>query len=172
MPNNILSHTIRFFVLILLQVYVLNNILFLNLVNPYVYIYFILLLPFELPPVIITLLSFMIGISIDFFSGTIALNALASTVAGYLRPFILKLFSPHDGYEKNTAPTIAYYNLNWWIKYAFFMTIIHHSVLFLSESFHFHNISFTLLKIIVSSILSLILMILMQYFFHKSSKKL
>lgn len=172
MSNNIFSHIIRFFVLILLQVYVLNNILFFNIINPYVYIYFILLLPFELPPVLITFLSFLIGISIDFFSGTMAINAFASTVAGYMRPFILKLFSPHDGYEKNSAPTIAFYNLNWWIKYAMFMTLIHHGVLFFTETFHLHAVLYTMAKIIMSSVLSLILMILMQYFFHKSSKKL
>lgn len=172
MSNNIISHIIRFFVLIFLQVYVLNNILFFNLINPYIYIYFILLLPFELPPFVITLLSFLIGISIDFFSGTIAINAFASTVSGYIRPYILKLFSPHDGYEKNTAPTIAFYNLNWWIKYSLFITMIHHSVLFFTETFHFHHIFFTLAKIIASSTLTLLLMILMQYFFHKRSKNL
>lgn len=172
MSNNLISHIIRFFVLILLQVYVLNNILFFNIINPYVYIYFILLLPFELPPFAVTFLSFLMGISIDFFSGTIALNALASTVIGFLRPYILKLFSPYDGYEKNTAPTIAFYNLNWWFKYSLFITIIHHSILFFTETFHFKNIFFTLLKIIASSSLSIFLMILMQYFFHKKSKNL
>mgnify|MGYP005840767533 CR=1 FL=1 len=172
MPNNIISHIIRFFVLIFLQVYVLNNILFFNLINPYIYIYFILLLPFELPPLIITLLSFLMGISIDLFSGTIALHAFASTIAGYLRPYILKLFSPHDGYEKNTAPTIAFYNLRWWIKYSLFITMIHHSVLFFTETFHFHHIFFTFAKILASSTLTIVLMILLQYFFHKRSKNL
>ncbi|NSW44681.1 MAG: rod shape-determining protein MreD [Bacteroidales bacterium] len=172
MPNSILSHIIRFILLVLLQVFVFNNILFFNIINPFVYIYFLILLPFELPPVIIVLLGFLIGITIDFFSGTIAIHALASTVAGYARPFVLKLFSPHDGYEKNTNPTIAYYDIEWWIKYALFITFIHHSVLFIVESFHLNYLIFTLTKIILSSLITIIIMVLMQYFFHKHSKNL
>jgi len=172
MPNNIFSHIIRFFVLILLQVYILNNVLFFNILNPYIYIYFILLLPFETPPVLLTILRFMIGISVDLFSGTIAIHAFASTITGFLRPFVLKIFSPHDGYEKNSAPTIAFYEVNWWIKYALFVTLIHHSVLFFTETFHFQHFFFTLIKIIASTVLTLILMLLLQYFFHKKSNKL
>lgn len=158
--------------MVLLQVYVLNNILFFNVLNPYIYIYFILLLPFEMPPVLLTMLSFLIGISVDIFSGTIAIHAFASTIAGFSRLFILKIFSPHDGYEKNSAPTIAFYEINWWIKYALFVTLIHHSVLFFTETFHFQHIFFTLIKIIASTFLTLIIMVLFQYFFHKKSNKL
>jgi len=172
MPNNFLSHIIRFILLVILQVLVLNNILFFNIINPFVYIYFIILLPFELPSVIVVLLSFFIGLTVDFFSGTLAIHALASTIAGYARPFILKLFSPHDGYEKNSSPTIAYYDIEWWLKYAIFITFIHHSVLFFVDSFHFNNFFFTIIKIILSSILTIIIMLLMQFFFHKHSKNL
>ena len=40
---------IRFVFLVLLQVLILNNIQFSGYINPYFYIYFILLLPFDTP---------------------------------------------------------------------------------------------------------------------------
>ena len=50
MINPIISNTFRFFFLALLQVVVLNNVGLFNLFNPYLYILFILLLPFETAP--------------------------------------------------------------------------------------------------------------------------
>lgn len=171
-PNNIFSHIIRFLVLIILQVYILNNVLFFNIINPYVYIYFILLLPFETPPALLTILSFILGISVDLFSGTIAIHAFASTIIGFLRPFVLKIFAPYDGYEKNSAPTIDFYEVKWWIKYSLLLTFIHHAILFFTETFHFKHFFFTMIKIIASTILSMILMLLFQYFFHKKQNNL
>lgn len=167
---NIHKHIIRFIVLVLIQIYVLNNVLFINILNPYIYIYFLLLLPFNIPNFLLIILSFILGFSIDAFTGSYAIHASATTLAGFIRPFILKLYAPFDGYEKLTEPTLEYYDISWWLKYAFTISIIHHFVLFLLETFHLNNIFFTFAKALISSILSVILMTLLQYFFHKSKR--
>ncbi len=168
MPNRIDRHIIRFFLVVLIQVYILNNVLFYNIINPYIYIYFILLLPFQLPKAIQTILGFIIGISIDFFTGSLAIHTISSTFLGYFRPYILKLFAPFDGYDTNSAPTLQFYDLSWWIKYSLTATFLHHSILFISETFHFANLGMTFIKVVVSTILTTFLMTLLQYFFHKS----
>ncbi len=168
---NIFQHIIRFFVLVVVQIYVLNNILFLNIINPYIYIYFILLLPFETPNFILIILSFILGFTVDLFTGSYAIHAFATTFIGYIRPFVLKLYSPFDGYDKNTKPTIEFYDIYWWLKYAFTITFIHHSILFLLETFHLHNLFHTTVKALISTILTVILITLLQHFFHKSKSK-
>jgi hypothetical protein len=56
--NIILKNIIRFVVLVLIQVAILNNIQVSGFVNPYMYILFILLLPFEIPNWLLLVLSF------------------------------------------------------------------------------------------------------------------
>lgn len=171
MINRIDKHIIRFVLLLLTQVYILNNVLFFNIINPYVYIYFLLLLPFNIPRFLLTILGFITGFSIDLFTGSIAIHAAATTFIAYARPFILSLFAPFDGYEKNTQPTLQYYDISWWLKYATTATTIHHFALFLLEVFRFDNLYFVFLKTFLSTIFTVFLMTLLQLFFHKSERK-
>ena len=57
----------RFIVLVLFQVLVLNNIQFSGYVNPFMYVLFILLLPFETPRWLLLLSGFLLGLSVDIF---------------------------------------------------------------------------------------------------------
>ena len=63
--NQILKNIIRFVVLVFIQVAILNNIQISGFINPYMYVLFILLLPFETPNWILLVLSFFLGLSID-----------------------------------------------------------------------------------------------------------
>ena len=66
--NKILSQGLFFLFLLCLQVFILNNINFLGYINPYLYIAFIFLYPLEENKFPLLFLSFILGISIDFFS--------------------------------------------------------------------------------------------------------
>ena len=50
MLQTVIQNIIRFVVLVLVQVLVLNHVQFLGFVNPYVYVLFILSLPVRTPP--------------------------------------------------------------------------------------------------------------------------
>ena len=65
-PRNIF----RIVILVFFQVYILNNIQFSGAVNPYFYVLFVLLLPFETPGWILLSLAFILGLTIDIFSNT------------------------------------------------------------------------------------------------------
>ncbi len=62
-----LGHAFRFLALLLLQVFVLNNVEMPGVFNPYVYIYFLLLLPLDMPRWWLLLVSFGTGLALDFF---------------------------------------------------------------------------------------------------------
>ena len=63
--NQIFINIVRFSVLMLLQVIVLNHINFTGYVNPYAYLIFILLFPFDASKTLLIFLSFLLGLSID-----------------------------------------------------------------------------------------------------------
>ena len=116
MINSILRFGLIFILLILLQVLLFNNIQFSGYVNPYVYIMFILLLPVEIPAWFLLILSFLTGLIIDFFSGSPGMHTSATVLAGFVRPYILRIISPRDGYEAGSDPSMLTYGFKWFLS--------------------------------------------------------
>ena len=75
----------RFLIVVLVQVLVMNNIQISGLIIPYVYILFILLMPFETPKWLLLINAFLLGLSIDFFSHTLGMHAAASVFIAWIR---------------------------------------------------------------------------------------
>lgn len=161
------QNIIRFIVLVLIQVLLLNNIHFSGFVNPYIYILFILLLPFETPGWLLIIIGFTTGFTIDVFSGTLGMHASATTLAAFARPFVLNVISPREGYENRTMPTLRYYDMLWIIRYSVIIILIHHFSLFFIEVFRFSGFFYTLLRIFLSSIFTFALVIISQLLFYK-----
>jgi rod shape-determining protein MreD len=157
----------NFIFLVLLQVLILNNIEFSGFINPYLYVLFILLLPFETPKWVLLTVSFILGITIDIFSNTLGMHAFASVSIAYIRPYILKIFAPREGYDATLKPGLQSFGIEWLIKYAVIMVLIHHTLLFYVEAFKFQLFFATLLRVILSTIFTVILIILSQLITQK-----
>ncbi|MGB1450762.1 MAG: rod shape-determining protein MreD, partial [Marinirhabdus sp.] len=95
-------YTARFFTLVLVQVVVLDHINLFGYINPYLYIYFIVLYPFTGNRGLIILLGFLLGLTIDVFSDTGGVHAAATTFIAYARPAFLKI-SFGVSYQHNTV---------------------------------------------------------------------
>jgi hypothetical protein len=160
LPKNI----IRFVLLVLVQILIFNNIEIGGYINPYVYILFILLLPFETPAWVTLSLGFGLGLIIDIFSETLGMHTAATVLISFIRPYVLSSFAPRDGYETRTLPRVLYYGLPWFIKYTIIMVLVHHLVLFYIEIFRFQDFFAILLRVILSTIFSSVLVILSQFF--------
>ncbi len=158
---------IRFLVLVLLQVLVLDNVMLGGFLNPYIYILFILLMPFETPRWLLLVSGFLLGLSIDLFSNTLGLHASATVVIAFIRPWVLSIFAPRDGYEPDTFPRIHYYGFNWFLRYTLVLVFVHHLFLFYIEVFHFQEFLTTFLRVILSTILTTSTIILSQYFIFR-----
>jgi hypothetical protein len=150
--------------LILLQVLTFNNIELGGYLNPYIYVLFIILLPFETPAWLTMFLGFLLGMAIDIFSETLGIHIAATVFIAYIRPFVLSYFAPRDGYETGSFPRIYYYGLPWFLKYAIILVIAHHMVLFFLELFTFHDFFATLLRILLSTLFTTFLIVISQYF--------
>jgi rod shape-determining protein MreD len=169
MTIDIIKNIARFFILVALQVLLFNNIQFSGYVNPYVYILFILSLPFGTPRWLVLILSFVLGMCIDMFSDSAGVHAAACTFMGYSRAFILSAIKPRDDYDETKTPSIKDMGFAWFVTYAAILTVLHHFVYFYMEVFRFSEIFSVLLRVILSSIFSLLLIIISQYFFSKTA---
>src|ERR1043166_5543145 len=105
MADTIIRNILRFILLVLFQVLVIKNIELGRFINPFVYVLFIIVLPFETPKWMLLLIPFLTGITIDMFYDTSGMHAAACVFMAYIRPGVLKLFSPRDGYEFGIQPT-------------------------------------------------------------------
>lgn len=124
----------------------------------------IILLPFETPASVSLILGFFLGLSIDIFTDTIGMHTAATVFIAFIRPYILSSFAPRDGYEPGTFPRVYYYGLPWFIKYAALIVLAHHLMLFYIEMFRFQDFFATLLRVILSSLFSIILIVASQFF--------
>lgn len=163
MINRILRLTVIFILLLLLQVLLFNNIEFCGYVNPYVYIMFILLLPVEIPSWLLLVLSFATGLIIDFFTGTPGMHCASTVLAGFVRPYVLRIISPRDGYEPGADPSMVNYGFRWFLIYASIIVLVHHLALFYLEVFRFADFFRTLIRVLLSSLFSITFILLLEF---------
>lgn len=167
--NSIFSiHTIRFIALVFIQVLILNHINFLGYINPYVYILFIGLYPVKNNRIILILLSFLLGITIDMFLDTGGIHAGACVFIAYIRPVILKS-SFGMIYEHQT---IKFNSVEFGSKLTYFtlLTVLHHIVLFSLEIFSISKILLILQKTLFTSIFTILLSIVVTIIFSRKTK--
>jgi rod shape-determining protein MreD len=164
MINSVIRYFIIFIILMFLQVMLFNNIQFSGYINPYVYLMLILLLPVEIPSWLLLIISFITGLTVDFFSGTPGMHASASVLAGFSRPYALRIISPRDGYEPGATPSMEIYGFRWFLLYTVTIVLIHHFALFYMEVFRFTDFFRTFLRVILSSIFSTIFILLAEYY--------
>jgi rod shape-determining protein MreD len=154
-----------FLILVLLvQVLLFNNIQFSGYINPYIYLMFILVLPEEIPAWLLLMLAFLTGIIMDVFSHSPGMHTSATVMAGFIRPYVLKIISPRDGYEGGRALSIHLYGFRWFIMYILIMVLVHHTVLFYIEVFRFTDFFRTLSRVLLSSLFTTFFILLIDYY--------
>lgn len=163
MINKIIKQILFFILLLLLQVFVLNNIQFSGYVNPFVYVLFILLLPADMKPWVLLIVAFFTGLTIDAFSNTLGLHSSACVAMAFVRPFVLNIISPRDGYNLSLSLSSSSYGFKWFLTYTSITVFIHHLVLFYVEVFKLSNFFDTLLRVILSFLLTMTFILLIEF---------
>jgi hypothetical protein len=170
MSNPLIKHSIRFVLLTLVQVLLLNNMNLSGYLNPTIYILFILLLPADINKSLLLILAFLSGYTIDIFANTPGLNAAATVFLAFLVPSVRNLFFKNIDFSQVEEPNLKKVGLGGFFRYSILLVFIHHFVLFFLESFSFSLFFFTLARIALSTLLTtLIIIITMLLFSPKKS---
>jgi len=157
--------------LVFLQVFLLKNIALYDLANPYLYILFILLLPFETPNVVLFILSFLLGLTIDMFYDTPGLHAAACTLLALVRVLFISITVQKDGFDNEPEPTLSIMGFRWFFTYALILTLFHHFFLFNLEVFRVDEIQYTLSRFLLSSIFTVFLMLISGLLFFRRKER-
>ena len=161
-----LQNILRFIFLILLQVFILDNIQFMGYINPMIYVLFILSLPVRFPKWALLILAFIMGLIIDVFSNTAGMHSFALVFAAFLRTPVINIFTSLDE-GANPTPSFHTFGVSAYVKYVVILVLIHHFILFFIESFSFLHITLLIPKIIFSSTVTILLILGLQSFKSK-----
>jgi rod shape-determining protein MreD len=171
MSKSVFVNILRFIVLIFIQVFLLKNTGYYNLATPYLYILFILLLPFNIPNWFLFLLAFITGLTIDIFYDTPGINAAACTVLAFVRVLFISVTVQKDGFDNEPDPSLGIMGFRWFLFYSVILTFFHHLTLFLLESFSLSGIQYTLIRIVLSSLLTLFLIVICEFIFFTRKER-
>ena len=147
MINNILRGFIYFVVLVLVQVLILNNIHFLRVAMPFLYLYFILKMPVGSSRTNVVFFSFLIGLTIDVFSNT-----------------------PGKDLPEGINPSYKTFGYGGFFRYTLLFVVIHHVALFLIESLTLFDPLFLAIRIAASVVTTTLLICTIEAFNIGSQK--
>lgn len=156
--NSYFINVIRFTLLVLVQVLVFNRLNFFGFINPMVYILFLYWYPIKQNRSAFLGLSFLLGLSIDFFSDTMAINAASTLTIAFLRPAIMRfVFGVNyefQSFKLGNATKVQQFT------FLALLIVVHHLVYFTLEIFSFSNFLLILKKVVSISAATLVLCLL------------
>lgn len=170
MISQIPFNLLRFVLLLLSQVLIFSNINFSSFVNPYVFPLFILLLPFETPRWLLMVTGLLSGLCLDVFLGSTGMHAAACLLIGYIRPFLINVITP-KGTDFEISPNIHSQGLPWFIIYTGLTMLIYLTFYFTVEAATFFNFFLLLLKVLLSTAVSVMFMIVFLFLFSARKKR-
>ncbi len=168
MSPNIIIQFISFFIYWLLQVLLFRNVALFDTAFCFIYIGFLLLLPFEISLTTLLILGFSMGLAVDIFYDTAGVHAATMVIIAFIRPSIIQFLRPSGGYEGVENPTLSKLGFNWFLLYAGIMTLIHHSILFLIQNSNFFLWISNFFVILASTLLTLFVLVITQFLFYRS----
>lgn len=157
MTKSFIQYTLSFIVLVIAQVLIFNHICIFNIAIPYIFIIFIILLPVTINLNWLIALSFLMGFSVDIFSDTLGMNALACTLLSVLRKPIFNTFIPRENDLDNPIPSIRNIGVPAFVKYSALITIVYCLLITVIQMFSFDKIGLLTARFIGSSILTFLI---------------
>jgi rod shape-determining protein MreD len=161
----LLINIVRWFILLFIQIILLRNLSFYELATPFPYVLFLLLLPFGMPNLLLYLVAFGTGLTLDAFYDTLGVHASACVTLVFVRIQFIAISVNRDNFDE-TEPTLGNMGFRWFSFYSLLCIFSHHLVLFLLEAFKLSEIGYTLMRCLVSGIFTWIVILLIEFIFY------
>lgn len=165
--RNAISLIIGGLVYLFIQVLVLRDVVLFDKAFCFIYLAFLLLLPVDIGVLLLMGLGFITGFSVDLFYDSVGIHTAACVFIMFLRPFWTGMITPSGGYDPGTIPSVSNMGLQWFSIYSLPIIFLHHLLLLFIEAGGFTLFWFTLGKVILSTILTFLVIIIVQFLLYK-----
>lgn len=165
MTKQAISLIIIAVVLLLVQAVVFNNICLFGVAVPIVFIYVIVKLPVTLATNWVLTIGFLLGLIDDIFADTYGMNAMACTLLSWMRKPIFNLYLPRGEEMPDPYPSLHSPGITCFVKYLSTLTLIYCAMIFIIDAFTFFNITLLLMRILASTVISVLIMLAIESLF-------
>lgn len=164
--NPYLRMVIVFVLLLVAQVYVMDNIFIFRWGQPFIFFYFILLIP-AMQPIILLPLVFVSGLILDGFTYSPGVHSATLLVLAFSRIPLVRIFKLPDGDELSEA-SLNYLGFRRYFFYLVFISLLFHTIKTFLIVFSLEEFGYTLLRILINTSLSVAFLFLFEIlFFYK-----
>ena len=153
--------------IVLLQILMCNRIALWGVATPFVIVYLFLKMPSGVKPHLAMTVAFFVGLLVDLFTNTPGVYALASVTVAFLHNPLLMRIQYRDRGEERYVPSMATLGVWRYALFAFLLTLIFCIVLFCVESFSFFAPAFLAARIVNSTLLTLIVILVVDLLIEK-----
>ncbi len=153
-----------------MQIFVCNSINLFGFATPALYLLALLLLPLELPKSVHYLIGFFSGLIIDMFTHTLGVNAAASVVLMFLRPYIVRLLNGRKTSEGIDRPVPGVKDFKWILIYVLSLSLIHQFLVVMLETSSFRNFGHTLLVVLCNTLFTAFVLVCVEYIFYPAKQ--
>lgn len=162
-----LRYVFLFIVMLLAQVLICNNILLFGVAVPFIYIFFIIVLPLNVSLNVLMLISFFMGFFVDLCSDTLGLNCLACLILAVVKKPVYYAYMPHE--DKSLAPSPSPLSMGWdnYLKFILTVSGIFCILVFGIELFSFASFGRIVLMSATSTLFTMLLLIGTDALFNK-----
>ena len=161
MKYGIVKDIILYAVILLVQILILNHIHLFGVATPLLYVYLIMLLKRNCPRWALLLIAFVMGVIVDIFSDTSGIATVSMTLIGFIRPYILMALLSREA-EEDMAPTMENLGTARFFYYTLIVVTIYCLVFFTLEAFCFYNWPQWLACTLSSTILTTMLILVIE----------
>ena len=170
MTRSIFRYLLHFFILIIIQLFVLDNLFLFNLIHPYIYFTLILMLPVNINRYLLISIALVYGFIIDILSFTYGLHTSTLVFIGFLRPYMMRMFVSEEQIEQNIEVHFSTLGARRYLIYLLIMLFIHHSLLNILQVLSFREYIFTFYKTVLNIIASLLIIVVYDLTFFVKPK--
>ncbi len=171
--SDAVKYVLRFAAFVIVQGLVLSFMPPLHrFITPYVYLLFLLWMPFVTGRVAMLVWGFLLGLSLDFFTKTPGLHASACLWVAWLRGGMINLLVPRETKElASGTPGARTMGLAGYLLFLFVLTLIHHIWVTAIEWLSFGSIGYFLGKVLLTTVASMILYLVTEMLFRPRANR-
>jgi len=169
--NKFTANFSRFFVLMLLQVFVFNYVQWFGFLNPVVYLLFLILLPLEMPKSVQYLLAFVTGFIMDAFLRTYGIQAFACVLMMFLRPYIILILNGFKPLETGLQPVPGVKDFAWILVYTFLLVFVQQLTVTILETFQWIDWWRILWTSAANALFTTFIILCIEYIFYAPRRK-
>ena len=169
--NKFTTNLSRFFVLILLQVFVFNYVQWFGFFNPVIYLLFLILLPLEIPKSIQYIIAFVTGFIVDAFLRTYGIQAFACVLMAFLRPYIILILNGLNPLDPGIKPVPGVKDFTWILVYTLLLVFVQQITVTILEIFQWIQWWRIIWSSLVNTLFTTFIILCVEYIFYTGKGK-